>query len=348
MTNQPHIIGVDLGKQWFHLIGLDRDGAIVLRKKVNRAQLSAFAAMNPRSLVAMEACGGSQHWGRVFAHAGHEVRIVPAQFVKPYVKTNKNDFNDAEAIAEAASRATMRFVPLKTTEQLELQASHRIRRRLVHERTAVVNQLRALLLEYGLVTPRGRETFARRWSQILGSASEQLSPRLLVLIQRLREHWVALDGQIAEATQELTAWADASPLCQRVATVPGVGPMIATALVSAVGDGRMFARGRDMAAWLGLVPRQHSTGGKPTLGRISRRGNGYLRQLVLQGAVSAYLWMKRDQSALGAWVQQLDRRRHRPVVITALANKLVRICWKVLTSDTSFQQYPARPVGHAL
>ncbi len=208
MTNQPHIIGIDLGKQWFHLIGLDRDGAIVLRKKMSRAQLRAFATTTPRTIVAMEACGGSQYWGRVFTHAGHEVRIVPAQFVTPYVKTNKNDFNDAEAIAEAASRATMRFVPLKTTEQLELHASHRIRRRLVHERTAVVNQLRALLLEYGLVTPRGRETFARRWSQILATASEQLSPRLLVLIQRLREHWVALDGQIAEATQELTAWAD--------------------------------------------------------------------------------------------------------------------------------------------
>jgi transposase len=316
MTTQPHIIGIDLGKHWFHLIGLYRDGAIVLRKKQSRSQLSAFAATTPRSIVAMEACGGSQYWGRVFAQAGHEIRIVPAQFVKPYVKTNKNDFNDAEAIAEAASRATMRFVPLKTTEQLELQASHRIRRRLVYERTAVVNQLRALLLEYGVVTPRGRETFARRWSQILVTASEQLSPRLLVLIQRLRAHWITLDRQIAEATQELTTWADSSPLCQRVATVPGVGPMIATALVSAVGDGRMFARGRDMAAWLGVVPRQHSTGGKSTLGRISRRGNGYLRQLFLQGAVSAYLWMKRDRSALGAWVQQLDRRRHRPVPLT--------------------------------
>ena len=346
MTNQPPIMGVDVGKHWFHVIGLDRDGAMVRRKKMRRAQMSAFAATTPRTIVAMEACGGSQYWGRVFTHAGHDVRIVPAQFVKPSVKTNKNDVNDAEAIAEAASRATMRFVPLKTNEQLELQASHRIRRRLVHERTAVVNQLRALLLEYGVVTPLGRETFARRWSQILGTASDQLSPRLLVLIQRLREHWVTLDGQIAEATQERTAWADGSPLCQRVATVPGVGPMIATALVSAVGDARMFARGRDMAAWLGLVPRQHSTGGKSTLGRISRRGNGYLRQLFLQGAVSAYLWMKRDQSALGAWVQQLDRRRHRPVVITALANKLVRICWKVLTSDTSFQLHPTRPVEY--
>ena len=348
MTTQPHIIGIDLGKHWFHLIGLDRDGAIVLRRKLSRSQLSAFAATTPRNVVAMESCCGSQYWGRVFAQAGHEVRLAPAQFVKPYVKTNKNDFNDAQAIAEAASRATMRFVPLKTTEQLELQASHRIRRRLVHERTAVINQLRALLLEYGIVTPLGRETFARRWSQILGTASAQLSPRLLVLIQRLREHWRTLDTQIAEATQELTTWAEGSPLCQRVATVPGVGPMIATAVVSAVGDARMFARGRDMAAWLGLVPRQHSTGGKPTLGRISKRGNGYLRQLFLQGAVSAYLWMKRDRSALGAWVQQLDRRRQRPVVITALANKLERICWKVLTSDTPFRLYPGRPVEHAV
>jgi transposase len=348
MTNQLQIIGIDLGKHWFHLIGLDRDGAIVLRKKLSRSQLSVFAATTPRRIVAMESCCGSQYWGRVFAQAGHEVRLAPAQFVKPYVKTNKNDFNDAEAIAEAASRATMRFVPLKTIEQLELQASHRIRRRLVHERTAVINQLRSLLLEYGIVTPTGRETFARRWARILDTASVQLSPRLLVLMQRLRDHWRTLDTQIAEATQELTTWAEGSPLCQRVATVPGVGPMIATAVVSAVGDARMFARGRDMAAWLGLVPRQHSTGGKPTLGRISRRGNGYLRQLFLQGAVSAYLWMKRDRSALGAWVQQLDRRRQRPVVITALANKLVRICWKVLTSETPFRLYPARPVEHAV
>lgn len=348
MTNQPHIIGIDLGKTWFHLIGLDRDGAIVLKKKLTRSQLSAFAATTPRTIIAMESCAGSQFWGRVFAAGGHEVRLLPGQFVKPYVKTNKNDFNDAQAIAEAASRATMRFVPLKTTEQLELQASHRIRRRLVHERTAVINQLRALLLEYGIVTPLGRETFARRWSSLLATVGEQLSPRLLVLIQRLRAHWVTLDGDIAEATRELTTWAEDSPLCQRVTTVPGVGPMIATALVSAVGDGRAFARGRDMAAWLGLVPRQHSTGGKPTLGHISRRGNGYLRQLFVQGATSAYLWMKRDRSALGAWLQQLDTRRHRPVVITALANKLVRICWKMLTSTTPFRLHPARPLEHAV
>ncbi|MFM9915788.1 MAG: IS110 family transposase [Rhizobacter sp.] len=347
MTNQPHIIGIDLGKHWFHLIGLDREGAVVLRKKMNRAQLATFAATASRTIVAMESCSGSQYWGRVFAQAGHEVRLVPAQYVKPFVKTNKNDFNDAHAIAEAASRPSMRFVPLKTPEQLELQALHRIRRRLVHQRTAVVNQLRALLLEHGVVTPVGRETFARRLPTILETADALLSPRLRVLVQRLRAHWLALDDEITEATDELTAWAAASPLCQRVLTVPGVGPMIATAVVAAVGDARMFARGRDMAAWLGLVPRQFSTGGKPTLGSISKRGNGYVRQLFLQGAVSSYLWVKRDRSALGAWLDQLDRRCHRPVVITALANKMVRICWKVLTSEETFQPYPSRAVEHA-
>ena len=347
MTIQPNITGIDLGKNWFHLIGLDRDGAVVLRKRLSRTQLATFAATTAQGVVAMESCSGSQYWGRVFAQAGHQVRLVPAQFVKPYVKTNKNDFNDAHAIAEAAGRASMRFVPLKTPEQLELQALHRIRRRLVHQRTAVVNQLRALLLEHGVVTPVGRETCARRLPKILETAEQLLSPRLLVLVQRLRQHWVALDGEIAEATQELTTWAEASPLCQRVTTVPGVGPMIATAVVAAVGDARMFARGRDMAAWLGLVPRQFSTGGKPSLGSISKRGNGYVRQLFLQGAVSAYLHMKRDRSALGAWLQQLDQRRHRPVVITALANKMVRICWKVLTSEEPFQPYPTRAVEHA-
>ncbi len=198
MTNQPSITGIDLGKNWFHVIGLDRDGAVVLRKKLNRTQLAAFAATTAQGVVAMESCSGSQCWGRIFAQAGHDVRLVPAQ--KPYVKTNKNDFNDAHASAEAASRASMRFVPLKTPEQLELQALRRIRRRLVAQRTAVVNQLRALLLEQGVVTPVGRETFARRLPTILETAEQLLSPRLLVLVQRLRQHWVAFDAEISVRT----------------------------------------------------------------------------------------------------------------------------------------------------
>ena len=341
-TTTPTIVGIDLGKNWFHLVGVDARGATVLRKKLNRGQLAAYAATAPRCVVATEACAGSQYWGRVFAQAGHEVRLLPAQFVKPYVQANKNDFHDAAAIAEAGGRAGIRCVPLKTTEQLELQALHRVRQRVVMERTAVVNQMRALLLEHGIVVPLGRALFAHRLPATFAEAEQRLSPRLAGVLHRLRQRWLALDVEIADATRDLTAWADHSALCQRVVTVPGIGPLIATATVAAIGNGRMFARGRDMAAWLGIVPGQYSTGGKPTLGRISKRGNTYLRQLFIQGAQSSFLYLKRDQSALGAWLREVEMRRHRQVAVVALANKMVRICWKVLTSEEVYQPYPSR------
>ena len=340
MTTAPTILGIDLGKNWFHLIGLDARGATVLRKKLNRGQLAAYAATAPRGVVATEACPSSQYWGRIFAQAGHEVRIVPAQFVKPYVKANKNDFHDAAAIAEAASRASMRYVPLKTMEQLELQALHRMRQRAVQERTAVVNQMRALLLEHGIVVPLGRSLFERRLPAVFADAESHLSPRLLDVLHRLRQRWLAIDVEIDAVTRELTVWANHSDLCQRLVTVPGIGPLIATATVAAVGNGHMFTRGRDMAAWLGIVPSQRSTGGKPTLGGISKRGNTYLRQLFIQGAQSSCLYLKRDQSALGTWLREVEVRRHRQVAVVALANKMVRICWKVLTSEEAYQPYP--------
>ena len=267
------------------------------------------------------------------------MRILPAQFVKPYLKANKNDFNDAAAIAEAASRASMRYVPLKTMEQLELQALHRVRRRFIVERTAVINQMRALLLEHGMAIPVGRAALVHRLPTIFADAEHRLSPRLVELLHRLRQRWLALDVEIVPATRDLVEWADQSPLCRRAATVPGIGPISATAVVAAVGDGRMFARGRDMAAWLGLVPRQHSTGGKPTLGSISKRGNTYLRELFIQGAQSSFVYLKRDQSSLGRWLRQVETRRQRQVAIVALANKMVRICWKVLTSEEEFRAY---------
>jgi transposase len=290
----------------------------------------------------MESCPGSQYWGRVFTKAGHEVRLLPAQFVKPFLKANKNDFNDAEAIAEGGGRANMRCVPLKTTEQLELQALHRVRRRFIIERTAVVNQMRALLLENGIVIPLGRALFARRLPAIFEDAENGLSPRLVALLHRLRQRWLALDVEIDETTRELVEWAGQSDLCRRATTVPGIGPMIATAVVAAVGNGQMFSRGRGMAAWLGLVPRQYTTGGKPKLGGISKRGDTYLRQLFVQGAQALYVHMKRDRSSLGEWLRQVEQRSHRNVAVVALANKMVRICWKVLTSEQVYEPYPAR------
>ena len=262
--------------------------------------------------------------------------------MKPYVKSNKNDYNDAQAIAEAASRATMRFVPLKSPEQLELQAIHRVRQRFITERTAIVNQMRALLLENGITIPVGRALFARQLPNILEDADNGLSIRLRTLLDKLRHRWRMLDSEIQEMTDLLNEQAKQSELCVRASTVPGVGPIVSTALIAAVGNAQAFDRGRDLAAWLGLVPRLYSTGGKSTLGAISKRGNSYLRQLFIQGAHALYTHMKRDQSALGQWLRQLEARSHRHVAVVALANKIVRICWKVLTSGRPYEMYPAR------
>ncbi len=343
MTQEAIIIGLDLGKNWFHVVGINAQGKPVLRKKLNRLQLAEFATTTACCVVAMESCPGSQHWGRRFVEHGHEVRIIPAQYVKPYLKTNKNDFNDAEAIAEAASRATMRFVPLKNAEQLELQATHRVRERFVSERTAIVNQMRALLLEHGIVVPVGRVKFEKAMPIILENAENGLSVRMRDLLRRLRERWRALDVEVDEVTALLRAIGAQSELCRRASTVPGIGPIISTAVVAAVGNAQMFRRGRDMAVWLGLVPRQHSTGGKSNLGSISKRGNIYLRKLFIQGAQVLLLHLKRDQSRLGEWIQNIEVRRHRNVAVVALANKLVRICWKMLATGSDYQPRPALP-----
>lgn len=342
MTTQIHIMGIDLGKNWFHLVGINTNGKIVLRKKLSRQKIIPFMADIDACIVSMESCPGSQYLGRKCKDMGHSIRIVPAQFVKPYVKSNKNDFNDAQAIAEAASRETMRFVPLKSPEQLELQATHRVRQRFIKERTATVNQMRALLLEQGIVIPVGRNLFARRLPYILEDAENSLSIRLRALLSKLRNRWLALDTEIDEMTALLREYARDSALCERVSTVPGVGPIVSTALIAAVGNASAFKRGRDLSAWLGLVPRQYSTGGKSNLGPISKRGNAYLRQQVIQGAQALYTHMKRDKSALGKWLRSLEARSHRHIAVVALANKIMRICWKVLTADTTYQPYPAQ------
>jgi transposase len=296
MTNSIKVIGIDLGKNWFHAVGIDHGGKPVLRRKVGRLQLSVseWAAQLPTCWVAMESCPGSQHWGRRFAALGHDVRIIPAQFVKPYLKSNKNDFNDAEAIAEAATRATMRCVPLKSHDQLELQAIHRVRARFIAERTAAVNQMRAFLLERGITVPVGRTVFARRIGEILEDAENGVSVRMRELLHRLRQRWLLLDNDIKQLTDDLSRLAGESELCQRACTVPGVGPIVSTAMIAAVGNAQMFRRGRDMAAWLGLVPRQFSTDGRTTLGTISKRGNSYLRQLLIQGAHALYTRVTRS------------------------------------------------------
>jgi transposase len=267
-------LGLDLGKTSFHAVGFDAHGQIVLRRRFSRPQLMRFMATLPPCLIGMEACCGAHHVGRAFQTHGHDVRLMPPQYVRPFVKAQKNDYLDAEAIAEAVQRPTMRFVPLKTIAQLDLQALHRVRDRLVARRTGVINQLRAFLLERGLTPRTGRQHLARILPELLGNAGDALSPAMLHLIERLRAEWRTLEEAIHDLTRQVTLIARQDAACQRLVEIPGFGALSATALVAAIGKGTSFRKGRDLAAWLGLVPLQKSTGGKPTLLGISKRGNG--------------------------------------------------------------------------
>ena len=251
---QIRSIGIDLGKTTFHLVGLGERGKIVIRKKLSRKQLLAFTANLPPSLVGLEACSGSHFLGRALSQQGHEVRLIPAQFVKPFVKSNKNDYLDAEAIAEAVERENMRFVPIKTDDQLDLQALHRVRQRLVSRRTAVINQVRAFLLERGITFRKGPATLRRQMPEILENADAQLSPRMRNLLATLWQEWKQLEEQIDCLSADIETICIADPACQRLRQIPGVGPLVATAVVAAIGNGAAFHKGRDFAAWLGADP----------------------------------------------------------------------------------------------
>jgi transposase len=314
MSDVVTTVGIDLGKTTFHLIGFDGRGAIVLRQKVSRAQLERRFAALPRCLVGMEACCGAHHVGRQLAALGHEVRLIPARYVKPFVKSNKNDFRDAEAIAEAVLRPTMRFVPLKSREQLDLQALHRVRQRLVGERTAVINQIRGFLLEHGIAVR---------------------------LLAGLADAWRRLDERIGEVTATIEEVARRDEGCRRLMAVPGIGPVVSSAMVAAIGDGAAFAKARDFGAWLGLVPKQVSTGDRTLLRGISKRGNRYLRTMFIQGARSVLLrratWANHS---FGRWLEAAAPRLHRNVLAVALAHKLARIAWSVLTREGGYTRTP--------
>ncbi|MDX1555602.1 MAG: IS110 family transposase [Xanthomonadales bacterium] len=330
-------LGLDLGKNWIHMVGLDETGRIVLRRRVKRSRLLAQTGNMPACLIGMEACCGAHYLGRALEAQGHRVRLMPPQYVKPFVKTNKNDYRDAEANAEAVQRPTMRFVPLKSEAQLDLQVIHRARQRLVVRRTSLINQLRAILLERGITVPQRRRILETWLPGILAAEENGLSPRIRHLLEDMRSEWRQLDMRIEAFNGELTATAKQDDICRRLCEIPGIGPLNATALVAAVGNGDAFDRGRDMAAWLGLVPRQHTTGGKQRLLGISKRGNKYLRTLLIHGARAALPYLAGRSDALGSWLRALLARAHRNVVVVALANKLARIAWAVLSGTNRYQ-----------
>jgi transposase len=330
-------IGIDLGKTTFHLVALGERGKILLKKKLSRKQLLSFTTNLHPTLIGMEACSGSHFLGRALSQQGHDVRLIPAQFVKPFVKSNKNDYLDAEAIAEAVDRENMRFVPIKTDDQLDLQALHRVRERLVSRRTAVINQVRAFLLERGITFRKGPASLRKQMPEILENADAQLSPRIRALLAAMWEEWKQLDGQVESFNTQIEAIGNDDPVCQRLREIPGVGPLIASAVVASIGNGAAFHKGREFGAWLGLIPKQYSTGGKTKLLGISKRGNRYLRTMFIHGARSLVLRMNRERSPLGGWISSREARAHRNVVIVAMAHKLARITWAVLSSGERYR-----------
>jgi len=293
----------------------------------------------------MEACCGAHHLGRLLEAQGHTVRLMPPEYVRPYVKAQKNDERDAEGIAEAASRPGMRFVPLKSGDQLDLQTLHRVRSRLVGARTALINQLRAILLERGHVFPQGRRKLEQALDGLASDPAFAVSARIRQLIIDAQAEWRALDRRIATLDEELAELARNDPVARRLGTIPGIGILNATALVAAVGDAAAFRKARDLGAWLGLVPRQHTTGGRPKLLGITKRGNRYLRMLLIHGARAAMKPLAASATPLGEWLRGLLARTHRNVALVALANKLARIAWAVLRRQTTFAPGHGMPAG---
>jgi transposase len=332
-----HTIGIDLGKTVFHLVGLNPRGEVVVRRKCSRNQILRFTANLHVSLIGMEACGGAHFLGRALREQGHDVRLMPAQYVKPYVKTNKNDYIDAEACAEAVGRPRMRFVPIKTDDQLDLQSLHRVRERWVGRRTAVINQIRGLLLERGITIRKGRRYIEELLSGILEDAENKLSGALRVLLTQLQLEMRYLCRQIEESDKLILRIANDHEACRRLVAIPGIGPITATATIAAIGNGAAFKKGRGFSAWLGVVPGEHSTGGKQTLTGTSRRGNKYLRKLFVQGAHSVLLQKTKQDAGLNTWLAQLTSRKRIQVATVALANKMARMVWAVLFKGEAYR-----------
>lgn len=333
IRNQPRdaaVFGIDIGKNVFHVVGVDCTGKPIQRVRFRRDTLLQFFERAKPAIVGMETCPGSQWLARKIKAFGHTVRIIPAQFVKPYVKSNKNDTLDAEAIAEAVTRPTMRFVDIKSIEQVDIQALHRARDMMVMHRTRLINQMRAFCLEYGVAIRQGVGVFKLDLPRVVANDGNDLSTPIRRLLVDLFEDLQQLEKRIAAITREIEALVARDDVARRLLTVPGIGPLSASALLAAVGKGRQFKKARDMAAWLGLVPRQYSTGGKSTLLGISKRGNGYVRRLLIHGARSCLLHLDRRKNALGAWLDSLQGRMHINKVVVALANKMARIAWVIL------------------
>jgi transposase len=341
MAKKLSVLGIDIAKQVFHLVGMDEHGTGQLRKRLARAQVRTCIAQLPPTLIGMEACRGAHDWARRVREQGHEVQWMAPQFVTPYRKAHQNAMRDAEAIAEAVTRPTMRCVPVKAVDQQALQALHRVRERLMKARTALINDTRGLLHEYGIIVPKGAATFRMHVQEKVATEETKLTAHSRALFQQLLEEVATLDARVALYDTQWAQVAQAHPVCQRLMPIPGLGALMATALVAAVSDAAQFTNGRQCAAWLGLVPRQHSTGGKPRLWGLSTHGASYLRTLLVHGARSCLRWGGRKCDRRSHWSRSLLERRGWNRAAVALANKNARVAWVLLSTEQVYRTVAA-------
>lgn len=334
-------LAIDLAKNTFYLVGFDSDNRPAWRKKLSRRQLESVVARQELSVIAMEACASAHHWARQFRHYGHQVKLLPPQHVKAYLRGQKNDYNDAQAIGEASIHGVIRGVAVKTVEQQDQQAFHRIRRQLKGEQTRLINQLRGLLGEYGLVIAPGIHQASKAIPRILADAENGLTPRLRELVHRQYQRYGALREELAWYDQQLEQAASTDPEVKRLQAVPGFGPVNASVLCAWLGDGTQFSRGRDASAALGLIPRQHSTGGRDRLFGITKRGDSYVRTVIVHGARAVVSRAKGKTDRLSLWINQLVERRGFNKAAIALANKMIRIAWALVARGEGYRPAPS-------
>ncbi len=333
-------IGIDLAKNVFQVHGVDERGKVVLKKQLKRAQVLPFFANLAPCKIGMEACGSAHYWARKLQTLGHTVQLIAPQYVKPFVKRNKNDAADAAAICEAVTRPDMPTVPIKNVEQQAILSVHRARQGFVKARTAQANQIRGLLAEYGFAIPKGMGQLLRQAPEIIEDGENDLPGGFRLFIARLLDQLKELDRQVGELGAEIQLWHRHNAASQKLAVIPGLGPLTATAMAASIGDARNFKNGRQLAAWLGIVPRQHSTGGKPTLLGISKRGDAYLRTLLIHGA-RAVIRAAERKADVDPWLKALLARRNKNVAAVALANKNARTIWALLAHDRQYDPHYA-------
>jgi transposase len=331
-------IGLDIAKAVFQVHGVDVDGAVVIRKRIGRAKLLDFFADLPPCLVGIEACPSAHHWGRELAGLGHTVKLMPPSYVKAYLKRSKNDANDAAAICEAVTRPSMRFVPIKTKQQQTALMLHRTRQLLVRQRTMLSNALRGHLAELGVVSAKGCNGTAELLRIIADSADNRVPSSACGILDVLARQYIAIGAEIGSIDKNILAWHRSCEASRRLAEIPGIGPIVATALVAEIGDWKAFSSGRNLAAWIGLVPKQHTTGGKDRLGSITKQGNRYLRWLLVVGATAVIRYAQKHGTKNRPWLARLMERRPTKVAAVALANKIARTAWAIMVRDDRYKE----------